>query len=107
MSFYNCLLITEHLNKNLPSPFSGYFTYMADLHNHNTRGGLKKLVNVPYSKTSFYGTHSITAISVKNWNNLQNKVVFVNEEPVSTPKLNISSPLTVTSLLQTNILEMY
>ena len=77
ISFYNCLLIPEHLNKNLPSPFSGYFTYMADLHNHNTRGALKKLVSVPYSKTSFYVTQSITAKSVKNWNNLQKKL-FLN-----------------------------
>ena len=45
ISFYNCLLIAEHLNKNLPLPFSfsGYFTYMAhDLHNHNTRGRCTK-----------------------------------------------------------------
>ena len=61
---------------------------MADLHNHNTRGALKKLANVPYNKTSFYGTHSITAKSVKDWNNLQNKVVFeFNQEQVSTLKL--------------------
>ena len=87
ISFYNCL-IAEHLNKNLPSLFSGYFTYVADLHNHNTRGALKKLVNVPYCKASFYGTHSITVKSVKDWSNLQNKVVFeFNQEQVSTPKL--------------------
>ena len=75
--FYNCLLIAEHLNQDLkPLAFSGYFTYMANSHNHNTRGALKRLVNVPYAKTIFYGTHSITAKSVKDWNNLQNKAVF-------------------------------
>ena len=42
ISFYNCLLIAENLNKNLPLPFSGYFTYMVDVHNHNTSGALKK-----------------------------------------------------------------
>ena len=88
ISFYNCLLIAEHLNQNLPSSFSGYFTYMDTLHNHNTRGALRKLVNVPYSKTSFYGTHSITAKSVKDWNSLQNRLVFVfNHGQVSTPQL--------------------
>ena len=74
--FYNCLLIAEHLNQDLPLAFSGYFTYMANINNHNTRGALKRLVNVPYAKTIFYGTHSITAKSVKDWNNLQNKAVF-------------------------------
>ena len=76
----------ENLNRDLPSP--GYFIYMANIHNHNTRIALKKLVNVPYTKTSFYKTHSITAKSVKDWNNLQNKVVFeFHQEQVSIPKL--------------------
>ena len=86
--FYNCLLIAEHLNQDLPLAFSGYFTYMANIHNHNTRGALKKLVNVPQAKTSFYGTRFITAKSVKDWNNLQNKAVFeFHQEQVSIPKL--------------------
>ena len=82
------MVIAKHLNRDLPSAFSGYFTYMANINNHNTRGALKKLVNVPYSKTSFYGTQSITAKSVKDWNNLQNKAVFeFHQEQVSIPKL--------------------
>ena len=86
--FYNCLLIVEHLKKDLSRRFSGYFTGMANLHNHNTRSAIKKLVNVPYSKTSFYGTCSFTAKSVKDRNNLQNKVVFeFNQKQVSTAKL--------------------
>ena len=61
---------------------------MANIHNHNIRGALKKLANVPYAKASFYGTHSITATSVKDWNHLQNKVVFeFHQEQVSIPKL--------------------
>ena len=60
---------------------------MANIHNHNARGALKKLVNVPYTETSSYGTHSVTAKSVKGWNNLQNKAVFeFNQEQVSIPK---------------------
>ena len=74
--FYNCLLIAEHLNQDLPLAISGYFIYMDNINNHNTRGALKRLVNVPYAKTIYYGTHSITAKSVKDWNNLQNKAVF-------------------------------
>ena len=52
---------------------------MAHQHNHSTRrGALKKLMNIPQSKTSFYGTHTITAKSVNDWNSLQNKIVFKN-----------------------------
>ena len=36
ISFYNCLLIAEHINQNLPSSFGGYFTYLAECHNYNT-----------------------------------------------------------------------
>ena len=51
--------------------------------------------------------------SVKDCNNLQNKVVLeFNQEQDSTSKLisslkNISYPLTVTCLLQINMLKMY
>ena len=84
----DCLFIAEHLNQNLPSSFGGYFTYMADRHNHNTKDALKKLVNVPLSKTTFYGTQSITAKSVNDWNYLQNRIVFVfDNDHVVTPKL--------------------
>ena len=86
--YYNCLFIAEHLNQNLPSSFGGYFTYMADRHNHNTKGALKELVNVPLSKRTFYGTQSITAKSVNDWNYLQNRIVFVfDNDHVVTPKL--------------------
>ena len=72
----------------MPSSFGDYFTYMTYQHNHRTRGALRKLVNVPQSKTTFYGTHSITAKSVKDWNSLQNNVDFeFNRDNVITPKL--------------------
>ena len=61
---------------------------MADRHNHNTRGALRKLVNVPQSQTIFYGTHSITAKSIKDWNSLQTKIIFeFNQDNVNTVKL--------------------
>ena len=63
---------------------------MANQHHHDTRGRVRKLVNVPQCNTSFYGTHSITAKSVTDWNNLQNKAVFeFNQEQVST-EININ-----------------
>ena len=96
----NCIFIAEHLNQNLPSPFGGYFSYMADRHQHHTRGALKKLVNVLLSKTTFYGTQSITAKSVNDWNSLQNQIAFAfNRDHAITPKL-ISS-------LKNHFLESY
>ena len=64
---------------------------MANQHHHNTRGTVRKLVNVPQCNTSFYGTHSITAKSVRDWNNLQKKITFeFNRENVITPKLMLT-----------------
>ena len=57
--FYNCLFMAGHLNQNPPSPFfffveGGDFTCMANRHDHNTMSAIKKLVNVPLCKTTFY-----------------------------------------------------
>ena len=41
VTFYNCLFVADHLNQNLPSSFGEYFTYMANRHNHNTRGTVR------------------------------------------------------------------
>ena len=88
VTFYNCLFIVGHLNPNLLSSFAGYFTYMANRHNLYTRGAVKKLINVPLCKTTFYGTQSIPAKSVKDWNFLQNQVVFeFSQKQVNTTKL--------------------
>ena len=89
ITLYNCLFVAEHLNQNLPSSFGGYFTYMANCHNHNTRGAVKKLIDVPHSRANFYGAQSITAKSAKDWNSLQNQVAFnFNQEgTVFIPKL--------------------
>ena len=55
---------------------------------YNTRGALKKLVSVPPSKTTFYGIHSITAKSVRDWNTFQNKIAYeFYQDTVVTPKL--------------------
>ena len=51
---------------------------MANQHHHDTRGMVRKLVNVTQCNTSFYGTHSITAKSVRDWNNLQKKILLSN-----------------------------
>ena len=52
-----------------------------------TPGAVRKLVGVPLYETT-YGTQSITAKSVKDWNTMQNQVVFeFNENQIITPKL--------------------
>ena len=85
VTFYNLTFIAKHLNQNLPSSFGGYFTYMDNHHINNTMGDVKKLVNVFLCKTSFYGTQSITAKSVKDQNSFQSQVVFeLSQEQVDT-----------------------
>ena len=60
---------------------------MANRHNHNTWGAVKRFVNVPLCKTTFDEAQSITAKSVKNWNSLRNQVVFEFSQEQDTTKL--------------------
>ena len=75
------------LKSKLTVSIWGYFTYLAECHSYN-RGALKKLVSVPPSKSTFYGIHSITAKSVRDWNTFQNKIAYeFYQDTVVTPKL--------------------
>ena len=61
---------------------------LADLHNHNTRGALKKTSQCTLQQGKFLWNPLHHSKSVKDWNNLQDKVVFeFNQEQVSIPKL--------------------
>ena len=53
VTFYNCLFVAGHLNQNVPSSFGEYFIYMANRHNNNTRGTVRKLsVKQPFMEPS-------------------------------------------------------
>lgn len=79
--FNNCLFIFDELSGKLPSVFAGMFVLTMEIHAHNTRGSLNKLLDVPLVKTSQYGSNSLTYQSICQWNILQNKLDFDFAQP--------------------------
>ena len=72
----NLQFVYDQINKNLPKSFHTFFILKTELHRHNTRGNS---LNVPPVKATTYGSNSVTYCTIRDWNNLQNKL---NPEPV-------------------------
>ena len=76
----NCMLVFDHLNSSLPAIFNDLFIPFKEQHSHNTRGARRYVLNIPKMKTSFYGSRSVQIKSVKDWNNIIDKIHFPTED---------------------------
>ena len=70
----NCMLVFDHLNSSLPAIFDDLFKPFKEQHSHNTRGARRYVLNIPKMKTSFYGSRSVQVKSIKDWNNVIDKI---------------------------------
>ena len=64
------MLVFDNLNSSLPAIFDGFFKPFKEQHSHNTR---RYVLNIP---TSFYGCKLFQIKSVKEWNNITDKMHF-------------------------------
>ena len=85
--FHSCeiLKITDHITlqnylftfdfwKNtLPINFANYFQQLYLVHQHNTKSTQQYHFSLPQTRTTTYGTNSITYKSISDWNNIMNK----------------------------------
>ena len=76
----NCMLVFDHLNSSLPAIFDDLFKPFKEQHSHNTRGARRYVLNIPKMKTSFYGSRSVQVKSIKDWNNIIDKIHFTPED---------------------------
>ena len=74
------MLVFYHLNSSLPAIFDDLFIHFKEQHSHNTRGTRRYVLNIPTTKTSFYGSGSVQVKSVKDWNNIIDKIHFTTED---------------------------
>ena len=74
--YRNTNLVKNSTEKNGPASFNNFFIRTQEIHQHNTRGALNNLTDIPQSRTSFYGTHSIRSKSAIAWNTMQYKLGF-------------------------------
>ena len=76
----NCLLVFDHLNSSLPAIFDDFFKLFKEQHSNNTRKARRYVLNIPKKKTSFYGSRSVQVKSIKDWNNITDKIHFTTED---------------------------
>ena len=76
----NYMLVFDHLNSSLPAIFDDLFKPFKEQHSHNTRGARRYILNIPKMKTSFYGSRSVQVKSMKDWNNMIDKIPFTTED---------------------------
>ena len=60
--------------------FNDSFKPFKEQHSHNTRGARRYVLNIPKMKTSFYGSRSVQVKSIKDWNNIIDKIHFTPED---------------------------
>ena len=61
--YQNINLVKNSTEKNGPASFNNFFMQTQEIHQYNIRGALNNLTDIPQSRTSFYGTHSIRSKS--------------------------------------------
>ena len=69
----NLQFVHDQINKNLPLSFANVFTLKTEQHQHYTR---ESNLNVPPVKTKTYDSNSVKLCAIRDWNNLQNKLVL-------------------------------
>ena len=78
-SHFDTHLRHARLNSSLPAIFDDLFKPFKEQHSHNTRGARRYVLNIPKMKTSFYGSRSVQVKSIKDWNNIIDKIDFTAE----------------------------
>ena len=74
------MLVFDHLNSSLPAIFDDLFMPFKEQHSQNTRGARGHVLNMPKMKNSFYGSRLVQVKSVKDWNDIIDKIHFTTED---------------------------
>ena len=74
------MFVFDHLNGSLPAIFDDLFEPFKKQHSRNTRGARRYVLNIPKMKTFFYGSRSVQVKSIKDWNNIIDKIHFNPED---------------------------
>ena len=72
--YRNINLVKNSIENSGPDSFNDFFIQTQEIHHHKTRGALNNLIDIPQSRTSFYGTHSIRSKSAIAWNTMQHEL---------------------------------
>ena len=70
LNLQNFLLVYDSLKGNLPSALNKTFTFVRDMHEHNTRSSVLNQVTLPKVKTQIYGLKSVIYQAGSFWNSI-------------------------------------
>ena len=73
------MLVFDHLNGSLPAIFDDLFI-RATFKEQHTKGARRYVLNIPKIKTSFYSSRSVQFKSIKDWNNIIDKIHFTTDD---------------------------
>ena len=59
-----------------PASINDFFIQREEIHQHNARGALNNLIDIPQPRASFYGMHSMRTKSAIAWNAMQYELGF-------------------------------
>ena len=84
--------VFDHLNSDnilsLPALFDDLIKPFKVQHSC-TRGAMKYGLNIPKMKTSFSGSRSVQVKSIKDWNNITDKIHFTTTEDLNVNALRL------------------
>ena len=82
------MLVFDHLNSSLPAIFDELLKPFKEQHSHNTRGARRYVLNIPKTKTSLDGYRSVQVKSIKDCNNIIDKIHFTTEDSMQSLRLS-------------------
>ena len=72
--------VFDHLNSSLSAVFDDLFKPFKEQCSHNTRVAGRFVFRYPKNENLFYGSRSVQVKSVKDWNNIIDKIHFTTED---------------------------
>ena len=72
--------VFDHLNSSLPAIFDDLFKPFKEQCSHNTRVAGRFVFRYPKNENLFYGSRSVQVKSIKDWNNIIDKIHFTTED---------------------------
>ena len=76
LHYRNINIVKNSIEKSVPASINDFFIQRKEIHQHSVRSALNNLTDIPQTRASFYGTHSMRSKSAIAWNTMQYELGF-------------------------------
>ena len=63
LHYRNINIVKNSIEKSVPASINDFFIQRKEIHQHSVRSALNNLTDIPQTRASFYGTHSMRSKS--------------------------------------------